>query len=128
MSNNAPAANEPELAPVPEFNQTPWAALFGVRSMGTIADAGKIDFRCVMTPLAFTEQPKEGEELKPDRTDPAVHFADWLVRNANRLMGLWETEYVSYMNLKRATTAPKTARDIGLVDASGLSLDANKLN
>lgn len=104
----------------PDFSATPWHAMIGIRSPEGIADAGRLDIRAVFTPLAALHT--EGETPQFNRTIPAVHFTDWLHRNRDRLVGMWETEYALYMNLLRATTREKTARDIGLIDPQGVRL------
>lgn len=98
--DNTPA--QPE-APAP-FQDQPWQVLIGLRATTDPATPSDMSSGLLfgMTATAdVMEQTAAG--LRPDRTNEAVHFAQWFDRNKEHIVALWRTEYAQYMNLRMAT-------------------------
>lgn len=112
------AANEPEQ----DFNEVPWTALLGVRAGNTIATAGKLELRFVLSPVAMLPDDKGGNKANMD--DPAVHFADWFERHKQDVVNLWSEAYSQRMNLVRMAEArkPGAPPSLALVDTMGQRL------
>jgi hypothetical protein len=116
MSDNidSPPANEAD-----DFNKAPWHALVGIMSGDTIATAGDMRIQVMLDARGMVPDGK-GNSV-PDKTIAAVHFADWLERNKQSIVNLWQVEYTQYMNMKRMT-APKPGANLSLVDKTGQRL------
>jgi hypothetical protein len=128
----------PEL---PDFEQTPWHGMIGVRTI-PLAGAELLakadpelaemlkkvqpgileipDVRAVCSPLAAVERAAGGVHF--DRTMPAVYFIDWFNRNKQALWGMAMHEHAMYCNLKRATERTGQSA-LKLVDSQGERLN-----
>jgi hypothetical protein len=104
------AANDDEPAGGAEFNKVPWHVLIGLRVATNPANPSD------MTPGLVYGMAAGGEVIvdtpagpRPDKTNEAVHFAQWFERNFTHLHALWHTEYTQYMNLRRLSERDKPA-------------------
>jgi hypothetical protein len=99
MSNDTPANDEPQAAP--DFNAESWTVLIGVRTATDPRQPGDMTpgllFGMAATPEAM-EQSKFGP--RPDRSNEAVHFAQWLDEHKQHLVALWRPTYTQYMSLR----------------------------
>lgn len=96
MSNDE--NREPAQAPI-DFNDTPWHVLIGIRP--TTDPASPSDMREGLLMQMAGAAESMGPDGRPDKTNEAVHFAQWFDRNKGALVQLWRTEYVQYMNLRK---------------------------
>jgi hypothetical protein len=103
-----------------DFNSVPWQILIGIKTDETRPSiAGKVDIQMAITPEVVLPS-------GPDKSQPAVHFANWLDSNKNALLSIWSTEYAQYMNLRRRDTAAVIQKaDVGLVDPTGKHLGSS---
>jgi hypothetical protein len=101
---DAPAAND---APR-EFSSEPWHVLIGMRMDGAKLLVG----------MAATPEIVLPPDNRPDKTNFAVYFSQWLDKHMPALQAMVATEYAQYMNLRRMTE-PKPGASLGLVDPRG---------
>lgn len=102
----------------PDFNSQPWHVLIGIRPASDPANPS--DMRGgLLIQMAGAAESMDAQG-RPDKTNEAVHFAQWFDRNKEHLVALWRIEYVQYMNLRQLTSRPKPGEpQIQIVAANG---------
>lgn len=104
-----------------DFNATAWHVLVGIRDTSDPANPSDLTsglmFGMACTPEVMEDSP---QGPRPDKTNEAVHFAQWLDSNKEHLVALWRTEYAQYMNLRLLTMRREPG--LKLVSASGEKL------
>ena len=121
-------SNDPETTPraandaPPDFNATPWQILIGVMAASDPANPSNMTEGLMIDMVAADSVMQNTPQgPRPDKTNEAVHFAQWFNQNKQHLVALWRTEYVQYMNLRMLTmNQPKSP--IQLVGADGSKL------
>lgn len=129
MSNDENQGAEPTQAANdgPDFNTQRWHVLIGIRPATDPTNPS--DMReGLLIQLAGAAESMDAQG-RPDKTNEAVHFAQWLDRNKDALVQLWRTEYVQYMNLRKLSERGVPGlRVVGADEAPGiLGSDGSKL-
>ena len=123
MSNDTENTTPPAANDAPQdFNSQPWQVLIGIRATSDPANPSD------MTQGLFIDMAVAAEVMqdsphgpRPDKTNQAVHFAQWFNRNKAHLAALWRTEYTQYMNLRLVAIGKKASEGpaLKLVDPRG---------
>ncbi len=126
-------AEQPRAAGAPDdlpqdFSSVQWQVLIGLKAPGDKpAPAARgaehgVEYGITADAPVFVPTPKGN---RPDRTIPAVHFAQFLDENMPALLSMWATQYAQYMSLVRLTAPKKPGGHLALVDTQGKRLSTD---